>query len=357
VGHFFNDLGNVWAEALLSAQLASSERAQWVKQLSAWQTEVENFGIDESFGAAILAAEEGLDSPYMKQTLQGIIPDEEPFHYYSWYASELITAQLNVLEYQQRYQEFLNLAAAHGKIARYLSMLVSLGKISEAVSIAKESLRSAKDTLSFAKSLLEVGETKEALSISEQGLSLQGDLHMLATWVKTIALQEQKPQLALKAAIVEFKESPTKNTYLLIEELSEEKWSKIKQELLSQLVNHDIWLNPSEEVGIYLLEGMVAEAIQVVEKNNPPYDVIHKVVSAAISNYPNWAIGESRRQAESILNAGASKHYVHAANWLRKTKAAYLSSGKDAEWNSYLTELMDKHKKKYKLIPLLQGLE
>ena len=54
--------------------------------------------------------------------------------------------------------------------------------------------------------------------------------------------------------------------------------------------------------------------------------------------------------------AGQSKHYQHAARWLGKARTAALAAGREAEWRSYMEELLDRHRRKYSLVPLLQQL-
>ena len=53
---FFEDLGAVWTEAMLTADLTTRERQAWAKKLAEWQHEVDDYGVDEAFEAAMAAA-------------------------------------------------------------------------------------------------------------------------------------------------------------------------------------------------------------------------------------------------------------------------------------------------------------
>ena len=55
----------------------------------------------------------------------------------SWYAEEIIRARLNVLDRQNRIEEYLNLAEAADLIDAYVTMLVEEGRIDEAIEYAK----------------------------------------------------------------------------------------------------------------------------------------------------------------------------------------------------------------------------
>ena len=57
------------------------------------------------------------------------------------------------------------------------------------------------------------------------------------------------------------------------------------------------------------------------------------------------------------MDAGKSKAYHYAADWLWRAKKAYQLMGKEAEWAAYLNALMVKHARKYRLIPLLEELK
>ena len=56
----------------------------------------------------------------------------------------------------------------------------------------------------------------------------------------------------------------------------------------------------------------------------------------------HWVINNARRRAEEIIDAGKAKAYHHAADWLKKMRAAYLASERQAQWSAYRARLMEK---------------
>jgi hypothetical protein len=56
------------------------------------------------------------------------------------------------------------------------------------------------------------------------------------------------------------------------------------------------------------------------------------------------------------MDANRSGDYVLAAQWLEKATLAYEALGREDDWRACLDDLIDRHRCKYKLRPLLEGL-
>ena len=54
---------------------------------------------------------------------------------------------------------------------------------------------------------------------------------------------------------------------------------------------------------------------------------------------------------------GKAKYYHHAARWLGKAASAYRQAGRESEWRAYLCQLVDRHRRKYKLVPMPEALQ
>ena len=108
-------------------------------------------------------------------------------------------------------------------------------------------------------------------------------------------------------------------------------------------------------VEVFLHEDLIDDAIAAV-KGSYNDRLIEKVVDAAITTRPEWAIQASRKQAEAIMDAAKAKHYDQAIRWLQKARAAYHTAGREAEWQAYLDTLLQRHARKYKLVPMLKTL-
>ena len=113
--------------------------------------------------------------------------------------------------------------------------------------------------------------------------------------------------------------------------------------------------DPQAQVDIFLHEGLVDDAITAVEKG-ASYDLLERVMDAAAEHRPDWVIQAARRQAERIMDAGQSKYYHHAVDWLEKAGTAYRAAGREADWQTYLSEIRTRHGRKYKLMGMLEGL-
>ncbi|RMF93571.1 MAG: SWIM zinc finger domain-containing protein [Nitrospinota bacterium] len=352
---FFADMAPVWTEALLTADLTLEERQAWARKLTKWQGELDNYGVEEAFDAALAAAHQGWDSPPLVRVLQGKITEKGVWEGEApWFADDLAVARLNVLERQGRYQEYLYLAEAEGQTERYVTMLVRLGRVQEAVNYGLQYLDTPEEALTLAKALREREEFQNALRIAEYGLSLQGPRAPLATWLSELALGMGEAEKALEAATIAFRDSPTLSAYLRVKHLADTRWPEIKQDLLAYLKGKGYIEN---KVDIYLEEGMVNEAVQVVDTQPyMGYGVLERVVDAAIQSHPDWVIQQCRQQAESIMDQGKSRYYDHAVRWLEKARAAYRAVDREAEWQAYLHQLITHHRRKYSLVPRLEAL-
>jgi uncharacterized Zn finger protein len=168
------DLGSLWTEAILTADLTAGERKSLAKRLGEWQKEVVDYLDEGGFAAAAIAAEQGWDYPPLLLVLQGEITKQG-----AWEADapdcadELAIARLNILERQGRLQEYLYLAEAEGQTELHLTMLVRLRRVREAVEAGRASLATPGQALVLAKALHEHGDPEEALSMAEFGLNLQ----------------------------------------------------------------------------------------------------------------------------------------------------------------------------------------
>lgn len=354
-GDVFAEAGPLFTEALLCADVAQADRREWQKRLAKWQNDLSEYGCDGVFDAAIAAAGQGWDYPPLQAVLQGKISekgawaDEIPM-----YADDLAAARLRVLERQGRTQEYLYLAEAEGQTALYLTMLVKTGQIAEAVAYARQYADMTDEILSLAQALALCNHMPEAIQIAEFGLELQGDKLALARWLRDTAANQQAPEVALRAAKIAFTQSYAMQDYQAAETLAGPTWPMLKPELLHQLATASYAL---ERLDIYLHENMFTEAMAYVDqKGNADYQLVGKVVDAVWEREPEWAIRHCQQQAEAIMDAGKSKYYAYAIRWLEKASRAYQVMNRQADWDTYMIGLVQKHARKTSLRPQLEQL-
>ncbi len=352
---FFNDLGAAWTEALLSADLTREERESWADQLTSWQEELDNYGVDEAFDIASTAAIDGWDYPPLQRVLQGHITEKgawegEP----PYYADDLTQARLNILERRGRFQEYLYLAEAESQTEAYVTMLVRLGRTQEAVAYGLTSLATTAEALALAKALYEHGEREQSLQIAEHGLTLEGSKASLAKWLRDQASAMGQTGQALTAAEIAFREEVSLANYQRVAELAGEQWAERRAALLDHARSTKSYY-PQGQVDVFLHEGLIDDAIAALEPH-ASHTLVEQVVDAALTSRPEWAIQASRQQAESIMDAGKAQYYDAAAKWLAKARTSYRAMGRENEWQAYLGELLSTHGRKYKLVPLLKAL-
>ncbi len=352
---FFSTLGEAWTEALLSADMPDKERKSWAAKLDSWQQGLDDYGVDDVFAAAQAAATQGWDYPPLKRVLQGTITEKG-----AWageapaYADELAVARLNVLERRGRWQEYLYLAEAESQTEAYVTMLVRLDRAQEAVDYGLAYLGATQEALALARALHDHGEREQSLQVAEHGLTLQGPKASLATWLRDAAAAMGETPRALAAAEVAYREELSLANYLRVAELAGEKWPERRAELLDYARQKKTY-SPHGPVDIFLHEGLIDDAIAAVEPH-ATHTLVEQVVDAALESRPDWVIQACRRQAESIMDEGKAQYYSAAAKWLAKARTAYRAAGREAEWQTYLAELLTRHGRKYKLVPMLQAL-
>jgi uncharacterized Zn finger protein len=270
------------------------------------------------------------------------------------WADALAEARLNVLDRQGRHQEYLYLAEAESQTDRNVTMLARLGRGVEALEYGRTHLATPQEAHTLATTLWEHGEVERALESAEIGLTLEGPKGALAAWLRDQATEQGQIERALAAARVAFEADQSLVAYLKIQELAGPDWSAIQSVLLDRLRKVRSYY-PQGPVEIFLHEGQIEDAIAAVDQG-ATHSLVELVAEAAIDSHPDWVISASRKQAEGIMDAGKSQYYRAAADWLARARDAYRACGREREWQSYLADLLDRHRRKYSLMPLLKSL-
>jgi uncharacterized Zn finger protein len=105
---------------------------------------------------------------------------------------------------------------------------------------------------------------------------------------------------------------------------------------------------------------MVDEAVQSVDLtnmiDNPSDAVLMQLADAAHASHSDWVIEIAGRMAAGILEAGRSAHYDVAARWLEMAARAYDAANRFDDWMTQINLLIERHRRKHKLRPLLEAL-
>jgi uncharacterized Zn finger protein len=235
-------------------------------------------------------------------------------------------------------------------------MLIHLDRVQEAITYGLKHLRTTEDALALAKAVYEHGESEQSLQIAEHGLTLEGHKATLAKWLRDQAVAMDKSDVALTAAEQSFREEISLANYQQVAALAGEQWREKRAALLDYIRNKKLY-NQHGSVEVFLHEGLLDDAIAALE----PYathTLVEQVADVALKSQSqlDWVIQASRKQAESIMDAGKADYYYSAGKWLAKARTAYQASSRNGEWQVYLNGLLSTHGRKYKLVPILKGL-
>lgn len=345
----------VWAEAILSVALSNKEQDELAAQLDEWEEDAVEKGYDDAFTIAPLALEYGWDYPPLQRVMQGSMTEagawegEAPFG-----AEELAVVRLNVLERQERREEYLNLAQAEGQFRHYVVMLAKLGRVEQTVRAAIQFMTETDDLLPVAVVLHQQGATEAAIQVARHGLQrAQREKHGLAVWLRDLYVAQGDYASAIPPAITALTEQPSLADYQRLAQWAGDGWSSVRSQVLSALRTGNNFYTNQARVDIFLSEELWDDAINVVNSDYGSRTVI-TVMEQVYQHRPDWVIRKASPLAEAIINAGKAQRYDEAVTWLDHARKAYLAAGRGDEWRSYVGKIRTAHGRKYKLMGLLK---
>ncbi|MEF8783935.1 MAG: SWIM zinc finger family protein [Haloarculaceae archaeon] len=355
-----DDLGELFIEAVLTAELDESERTDWEQKLREWDsnTTLQHFMGRSVLGAAADAAMEGWDDESVQWAMDGEF-DHGEFQERSsgWETPSVIDARLRILERQDRIDEYLNLSQATGAHTAHAKMLAETGQIEDAVEYVIEHLSNPRSVLELARTLEENGHTAAAFTVAEHGLTVEEyGKSDLAKWLRDHAASAGEDELALDAAITAFELSPSVSSFEAVEELAGEDWETIRSDLLEFLRTEKPGGRAAARAAeVFIHEDQYEDAIDIAEQTKRT-SVIEPVVEAVIEERPQWVIETCKSQAEPIVEQGKHDSYDTAVRWLGRAGEAAQVADELEEWREYVETMRDDHYQKYKLRPMLDDL-
>ncbi len=344
------------AEAILWTDLSMDERQKWKVELEGTQDI-----LCAELNLSLAALEQGWDDLQLHSMLRGeqiVLCDEIETDLSSDTFFELSAIRLRILETQERFEEYLNLAKATDYISLYVCMLIQMNRLDEAIA-ATELIRNEQESFTIAKKLLESGVQKEALQIAKKGLEFQEQDQKkfksleLAQWTANLAERMGESEICLNAKLVAFKTQPDFGDYRKICDLAKEQWATIKQDLLTYLKTYDGWGGLDAKVDIFLEEKMFDEAIAIANSYLSRNQTKLLIMRAVIEFKPEWVISQAKALAADIINRGKADAYNDAISWLEQVRNGYLVTDNQQEWLTFRAELLSAHGRKRKLMDLL----
>jgi len=341
------------AEAILWTDFSVEEREKWASEIE---------GIQDSLGVeleqSLTALSQGWDDPQLLAILAGEFDTREIEQLKPAFC-ELGYTRLNVLESQERFEEYLRFAKTLGFLVPYVTMLIQLGRFEQAIASA-EKIENHEQAFAIAQKLLEHGSEQEALRIAHKGLQFLEEgssshyASELAVWTSALAEQLGETKILLNAKVIAFKLKPSLADYHEIRDLTGDKWNSTKEILLKYLSRLNSYGISDAKVDIFLEEGLIDQAIAVVDSDYCSRQLRLRVMQVAAGFDPQWVITKGKALAEDIINRGKSEHYDDAVSWLEQVKRAYLASNQQEEWRSYRQQLVEVNSKKRKLMEIVK---
>jgi uncharacterized Zn finger protein len=369
LGDFLDGVGKTLAEVILSLNLDEKQREDILSDVDEIHDKLSNYGVD-GLEVAIAAAQYGWgELPGEARGREVEEDDDEEWDEEDeeeslvlsgreWrrpkpLSQTLTEVKLNMLERQGRIEEFLALCLKSGEHLRYALKLASLDRVPEAVKYAIKHLADAGDALKLAQALRESGHLDESLKIGERGLKLGGSKAALGSWLGPIEEAQGRAAQALEAWQAAFHSSPSLDVWKTIKRLAGARWKKMKPELMESL---EKGYNHQALAEVLIEEQEWDAAIKVADKQTYDYRLIAIVADALIAHRPEWVIRASIKQSDALIAKTKSKYYPHAAEWLRRVKAAYAQMGQTGEWRKYLTKLKEQYRRRPALMAQLERL-
>jgi uncharacterized Zn finger protein len=384
IENYFGDVSDLiyhldldMAEAILWTDFSVKDRQKWVTEIEGTQ---DSLCAELDFSLAALI--QGWDDPYLQAVLQDKKKPENINHHLIKIATQskrtktsiqkgenvyshetdlrpLGAIRLRILQAQERFDEYLNLAKDADFFTDYVNMLLQLDRHNEAIAAA-ENVQDESDAFEIAQKLLEYGFERQALSIANKGLQLQEEDAKryrsveFAVWTANLAERLGETGILLNAKIIAFKLSPSLADYHQIRDLTQDKWQATRDILLKYLVQLDSFPASEAKVDIFLEEGLLDEAIAIA---NTSYCQIHvrlRVMQAVISSNPQWVITKAKTLAEELITIGKSDSYDNAISWLEQVRNGYRSLKQEKEWLGYRNQLVEVNARKRKLMELVK---
>lgn len=272
----------------------------------------------------------------------------------------LIPIYLDIYDRWGQHQDYLDLAKRFGFHKEYMLHLVKQGKIVQVMDQYLEYLSSLDDCLALIQALFEHHRT-EALQIAEFALKRPvpnryqtGDCYKwLSEHLNPDDNSEEKPffdatdramQVSPELSLFKRREKHTPS----------ELWSDIRSRYLDYCQSDISY----EDIMIYA--GEYDMACASLEKRGFWFNRYGQkgmcMLETLKRERSEWVKTFAKRQAEEVIALTKVDAYPGAVDILKHVKELCFSQSQSNEWQDYLQDLLTAHKRKRKLIPLLEQL-
>jgi hypothetical protein len=257
---------------------------------------------------------------------------------------------------EENVDEFLEQAGKQGLHKPVFDKLIQLGRLDEALEIARQQLTtSGWERLQATGALYAAGCKDDALAFAKAGLP-DKDLR-LAAWVAEEYARRGDIAGALELQLTRWQPAPNMGLYETLEGLAQklELWTSLRPRLLAELEKgpHATLL-----ADIYLREEDWDAAWAVAENVKAPMPAwgggwgnlrLH-VAQASDKHRPQKAIPVYLDAAERLIRQQGRKNYAAAAVHLRRARDLFSATHRSDEWQKTIADLRQRHRN----LPALQ---
>lgn len=245
------------------------------------------------------------------------------------------------------------------------AMLVEMGRVSEAISIARRYITLPVPLTGFADMLIQRGgdDIARALTLVDDRLWEQegNNPHVdtpLQDWLIRQYSVHGRPLDALAMARKRFAKQAASHTYAKVRDAAQlpgvepGSWDDARAEMLETFRQMQAWTTLAD---IYLEEGDVGAALEAHRTHVNMVGQLRaygswygthslQLAKAAERDFPDDAIAIYRAQADQLIGARNRGSYREAAAALARVKATLEQHGREDEWPPLITDLRATHK-------------
>jgi uncharacterized Zn finger protein len=245
------------------------------------------------------------------------------------------------------------------------AMLVEMGRVSEAISIARRHINLPVPLTGFADVLIQRGggDIAKALTLVDDRLWEQEGKNphvdtLLQDWLIRQYSAHGRPLDALAMARKRFAKQAASHTYAKVRdvarlpEVGPGTWDDVRAEMLETFRQMQAWTTLAD---IYLEEGDVGAALEAHRTHVNMVGQLRahgswygthslQLAKAAERDFPDEAIAIYRAQADQLIGARNRGSYREAAAVLARVKATLEQHGKEDEWPPLIADLRTTHK-------------
>lgn len=316
-----------WLDVLLEAEL----------------TDIRHGGIDFIWRAGDLVLEQATEEEWTRIEARLRREIESSGDWPHGVLVRFLTARLQMAGQESEAKAFI---LAHGTAKQKAFLLLELGRIDEAVEIARRHFADLPGlVLDFANRMVDAGHGEAAVAFMVEQVKDGRSFHY-KPWLARRFEEQGDAEAALDMWRCQFDESPRFETYQDLRRLATQTgvWDHLRSTLLGNL---DTQRYATLLIDVALDEGNVERALEILSQPGALMraETQLRVAQAAEADHPRAAIEIYQSRAERAIAARGRGNYVMAAELLLRVRDLYRRLGKESTWQGYITRLREEHRR------------